>query len=166
MPPTSEPAETGPALKPEACFERTRAAVLNVLVAVGFMIAVSGAAIRAWPLERLPAGSQAAYRQIMTLLFVLGVASYATRRLLERQSARAEPSRRDKLFFWAHVLPAVVAALAVPLGLYCGWYVDPRLGAVSPFWVIPLALGFLALPRQRELENFEPSTASAGAHEQ
>ncbi len=166
MPLTSEPAESRPALQPQACFERTRAAVLNVLVAVGLMIAISGAAIRAWPLERLPADSQGAYRQLTTLLVVLGVASYAIRRILELQTARAEPSRRDQLFFRAHVLPAVVAALAVPLGLYCGWYVDPRLGAVSPFWVTPLALGFLALPRRRELENSDPKAASAGADEQ
>ena len=116
-----------------------------MLVAVGLMIAVSGAVLRTWPLERLPVGSQAAYRQLTTLLVVLGVASYASRRILDLQTARAEPSRRDGLFFWAHVLPAVLAALAVPLGLYCGWFVDPRIGAVSPFWVIPLALGFLAL---------------------
>jgi hypothetical protein len=163
MPPIPESPAPARELEPRACFERTRSAVLNVLVAVGVMIAVSGAVLRTWPLELPPVGSQAAYRQLTILLVVLGAASYAARHILDRQTARAQPSRRIALFFWAHVLPAVLAALGVPLGLYCGWFVDPRLGAVSPFWVMPLALGFLALPREREIEALGTSPSGVGA---
>jgi hypothetical protein len=162
----AEPLATGPDLQPRACLDRTRSAVLNVLMAVALMIAVSAGMLRAWPLEKLPAASRVAYQRLAALLFVLGVASYASRRVLLRYTAQTESSRRETLFFWSHVVPAIIAALATPLGLYCGWFVDPRLGAVSPFWVVPLALGFLAFPREHELEVFHPSASSAGAHDQ
>jgi hypothetical protein len=163
MPPISESPARTPDLDPRACLERTRSAVLNVLVTIGVMIALSGAVLRAWPVSPLPVGSQAAYRQLTILLVALGAASYASRHILDRKTARAEPSRKNAIFYWAHVAPAVLAALAVPLGLYCGSFVDPRLGAVCPFWVMPLALGLLALPRARELEALGSSPPSVGA---
>jgi hypothetical protein len=60
------------------------------------------------------------------------------------------------------VLAASLAALAVPLGLLSGWIDRPRLDVVGPFWVVALALGFLALPRAHELEDFaEPLPSPA-----
>jgi hypothetical protein len=154
-----------PALDPasRACLARTRSAVLNVLVAMGLTIAVSG-----WLLHTRAAADQrpqppkSVHLGLMTGLLVLGTASYLSRRLMGRRSALREPSRRARLFFWSHVLPALLAALAAPLGLAYGWLIVPRLEVVIPFWVVPLALGFLSLPREGELADFDRPMPHAG----
>ena len=70
-----------------------------------------------------------------------GAAQYIARRAIGGRSRRAGPGSRDRLFYWSHVGPALLAALAIPLGLGYGWLVSPRLDAVIPFWAVPLALG-------------------------
>lgn len=144
-----EPAEA-------ACINRTRSAVLNVLVAVGFGIAASGLLLRNRESRNLaPVG-----RWLLAGLFMIAVMSYATRRVLARRIVLEAPESRAGRFFRAHVLSAAVAALAVPLGFVHGWLVRPNLQAVAPFWVVALTLGFLALPRAHELGGFSEPMSS------
>jgi hypothetical protein len=163
---TPETDSTGLDPASEACLSRTRSAVLNVLVAVGLTIAVSGWLLRGRQPEA-PAQTERLVHQVLTLGWLgLGVLSFLMRRIMGRRAALSDPSYRERRFFRAHVLPAIAAALIVPLGLLHGWLSDPRLEAVIPFWVVPLALGFLALPRASELEGFDRPISDAGAAEQ
>jgi hypothetical protein len=138
------------------CLAKTRSAVLNVLVAVGITIAVSGWLLRAHPGA---AGrsqlTHAIHLGLIATLLILGATSFVSRRLMGRRSWLRDSMRCERRFFWSHVLPAIFAALATPLGLAYGWFVAPRLELVIPFWVVPLALGFLALPRAEELADFD-----------
>ena len=47
----------------------------------------------------------------------------------------------------------VLVAPAALLGIVAGWWVNPRLESVIPFWVVPLALGWLYVPRTHELDD-------------
>jgi hypothetical protein len=136
--------------------------VLNVLVIVGLSIAVSGWLLRIraqtwqpWPAKTL---SDSLYIALITL----AAASYIARRVLGARAARAEAGRRAHLFYWSHVGPALIAAVAIPLGFAYGWLVAPRLEAVIPFWAVPFALGFLSLPRKSELTDLEKSDSVGG----
>ena len=145
-----------------ASFERTRSAVLNVLVAIACGIAVSGLLIR-WRDPRAAFRAPEQMRQgLLVALFVLTVTSYVLRRSLGSRDRLRDPGRRSARFFQAHVLSAALGALAIPLGLAYGWLFQPWLGAVAPFWVAALALGFLALPRRQELEGFETPLSDPG----
>jgi hypothetical protein len=127
--------------------EQTRSAVLNVLIIAGAGIAASGLLLRwrdSWALSRAP---ESAKNGLIVALALVAVFSHLTRR-----SARGDEQR----FYRGHVLAAALAALAVPLGLAFGWFVRPRLDAVAPFWIVALALGWLALPRAYEVDEFEP----------
>ena len=164
MPPTSEPdlASSDSGQRSHHCLERTRSHVLNVLIAVGFSIAVSGWLLRGraqtwqpWPAKNL---SDSLY----VALIALAAASYVARRMLAARATRALPGRRDHLFYWSHLGPALIAALAIPLGFVYGWLVAPRLDAVIPFWAVPFALGFLSLPRKAELTDQERSASPGG----
>jgi hypothetical protein len=139
--------------------------VLNVLVAVGLSIAVSGWLLRSRAGGVLGQGQATRWlhQGLMATLVVLGTSSYASRRVLGRRSALVDPSRRGRVFFWSHVLPAILAALAAPLGLAYGWFIVPDLAAIIPFWIVPLALGVLALPRAAELTEFDQPMPDAGA---
>lgn len=144
-----------------ATLERTRSAVLNVMVAAGAGIAVSGLLLRwrdGWAVDRAPEWIR---RGLLGGLAALAVGSYLVRRRVARREALRDPAGRASRFFRAHVLSAALAALAVPLGLAYGWYVRPRLDAVAPFWVVALALGLLALPRAHELEGLDEPEADA-----
>ena len=99
----------------------------------------------------------------MSALFGLAFASYGVRVASRRLLKRAEESRLQTTFYWSHVLSASIAALATPLGIVYGWLIDPRLGSVIPFWVVPLTMGFLAIPRTRELDDFNPPFPNLGA---
>src|SRR5207249_10900015 len=100
---------------------------------------------------------------LMLALIGLAIVSYVLRRVLVRRAARFDPGRRRSAFYRAHVLPAAIAALAAPLGIVHGWFVDARLEAVIPFWVVPLALGFLFVPHSHELDEFDRPTPDPGA---
>lgn len=135
--------------------EQTRSAVLNVLVAVGTGIAVSGWLLRWRDHWAFFPASETLRQGMMAGLVGVAVASFVVRRVLTGRQALRDPERRGSRFYRGHVLAALVAALAVPLGLAYGWVVRPELKAVGPFWVAALALGFFALPRAYELENFD-----------
>jgi hypothetical protein len=145
------------------CLTRTRSAVLNILVGVGLSIAVSGWILRGRVDTWQPRPVQVWQKSLTGGLIVLGTASYLALRIMGRRARRARPDRRHSAFFWSHVIPALIAASAVPLGLVHGWVVAPWLDQVIPFWVVPLALGFLSLPRHRELADFHDQADQAGA---
>src|SRR3954451_11812426 len=92
----------------DALLERTRTAVLNVLVGVGAGIAATGLILRwrdraaAW---RAP---DAVERGLQGALFLVVVASYLTKRLGTTRSALRDPARRATRFYRAHVLSAAV----------------------------------------------------------
>jgi hypothetical protein len=139
-----------------ALVERTRALVLNVLIAVGAGIALSGLILRTrekgasnWPTED-------ARRIAFGALFGLFVASYALRRVLGARSALRDPETRRRRFIRAHLAGAIIGALAVPLGFAYAFAVQPTLQAVAPFWVAALACGLLSLPRRDALDGLDP----------
>lgn len=149
----------------QRCLSRTRSAVLNVLVAVGLTIAISGWLLRGR--QPVAAGQTSRHvHQLLTIAWIgLGVLSFLLRRILGRRAALSDPARRETRFFWAHVSAAVTAAAIAPLGLLHGLLSDPRLEAIIPFWVVPLALGVLALPRASELDGFDRVISGEGASE-
>jgi uncharacterized membrane protein YidH (DUF202 family) len=139
-----------------AVVDRTRSAVLNVLVGAGVGIAASGLLLRGrdtgatrWPKE--PARYAA-----FALLFALIVASVAARRLLTAPKALREPGQRVQRYYWGHLAGALIGALAVVVGFVYAYAVQPNLEAVAPFWIAALALGWLSLPRTASLEAFDP----------
>jgi hypothetical protein len=145
------------------CLERTRSAVLNVLVGVGLTIAVGGWLLRGRAEPAQPPNSQWLREVLRDGLLVLAVASYVVRRLARWYAAATDPGRRQATFYGSHVMSATIAAMAAPLGIVYGWWIDPRLAAIIPFWVVPLVLGFLAIPRAHELDDFARSTNNPGA---
>jgi hypothetical protein len=147
----------------QACLERTRSAVLNVLVGVGLTIAIGGWLLQGRAAAERPAPPRGLHDSLMLILIGLAVASYIVRRGSGRRVARLDSGRRESAFFWSHVLAAAIAAPGAALGIVYGWWVDPRLEAVIPFWVVPLALGFLAVPRSRELDDFDRPAPGPGA---
>ena len=146
-----------PGLEPaaESCLDRTRSAVLNVLVFVGAGIAVSG-----WALGRRDRGAllwdpDLARRVSIVVLLTLLVASRVAQRVGSGRAALRDPMQRARRFRRSHVLAALIGAVAVPLGFGYGWAIKPRLEDICPFWVVALATGFLALPRSHELTGFD-----------
>jgi hypothetical protein len=136
--------------------------VLNVLVAVGIFVALSGWLLRNRARTEKPPASQALSQELMAAALIVAVISYATRRILTQRMAGARTTPTESLFFWSHVVPALIAAIAAPLGLMYGWWVEPSVGSVVPFWVVALALGSLALPRASELECFGQRDSGSG----
>jgi hypothetical protein len=166
MRPTADSASPDRDQASSALKARTRSAVLNVLVAIGLMIAISGWLLRLRGTDANDEGPQSTkilHRGLATALFVLGVTSFLSRRLMSRRFRRGDPERRDRRFFWAHVVPAILAALIAPLGLVEGWFVAARLDAIIPFWVVPLALGFWFMPREYEIAELERTPPDGGA---
>jgi len=147
----------------QACLARTRTAVLNVLIADGLVIALSGGLLRFRTGALGPAASRDLHQELMAGLLVISVISYAARRILSQRAVHGQAASRESLFYWSHVLPAIIAALAAPLGLVYGWWVDRSVQSVVPFWVVALALGTLALPRARELECFDRPASGSGS---
>jgi len=147
---TNDPADTSWA----DCLDRARSAVLNVLVGVGLTIAASGWLLRGRARAQRPSAPRGLHDVLMLALIALAVASYLALRA-GRRPAGFSPGRRQAAFFRSRVLSATIAALAAPLGTVHGWWVDPRLEAIVPFWVVPLALGFLAVPRAHELADLD-----------
>jgi hypothetical protein len=125
------------------CLNRTRSGVLNVMIGVSAIVALSGLVLRgraagAWsPVpERINQGMFLA----LGLIFVV---STALRRVLGSRARLRDPDTRGERFYRGHVVPAVVGALAAVLGFAYGWLVSPRIEAVLPFWLAALVLGIL-----------------------
>lgn len=145
-----------------AALERTRSAVLNVLVVAGMAIAVGGLLLRwrdQWGVDRIydPVGVW-----LTRALVGLMVASVLIRRFVCGRDSLRDPARRLARFYRGHVVSALLGASAVLLGVAEGWFVRPRLEAVAPFWVAGLALGALSFPRASVLQGFDaPPTVLA-----
>jgi hypothetical protein len=138
------------------CLDRTRSAVLNVLVVIGGGIAASGWILgRHDPAAALPWGTIKTRQIALGALVALVAASYATLRGVAGREALRDPIRRHSRFYRGRLAASIIGTLTIPLGFAYGWYVDARLQSLAPFWVAALALGFLALPRGSELEGFE-----------
>jgi hypothetical protein len=165
MHPTSEP-EPGTldsGQRRSACLERTRSHVLNVLVVVGLSIAVSGWLLRQRALAWQPRPAKTLSDSLYAVLIALAAASYVSKRVLTTRAARAGPERVQQLFYWAHVGPALIASLAVPVGFAYGYLVRPGLDAVVPFWAVPFVLGFLSYPRRSEINDRVDSSPPRGS---
>ncbi len=138
-----------------ACLDRTRSGVLNVLVAVGSGIAASGWILgRHQPGGPPPWGPARTQRVATAAVMVLVALSYMVLRVGSGRESLLDPATRADRFRRARLGSAALGALAVPLGFAYGWFADPRLEALAPFWVGALGLGFLALPRGHELDGF------------
>ncbi len=163
MHPTFDPDSTSLDANQRAqrCLARTRSHVLNVLVAVGLAIAVSGWLLRARARAWQPRQASSLSEVLYIALGVLTAASYVARRMLQARASRVGQGS-DSQFYWSHVGPAAAAALAVPLGFAYGWLVAPRLDAIAPFWAVPFVIGFLCLPRQSELAACETTSPDEG----
>jgi hypothetical protein len=164
MPPTPEHerASFDSGQRPDECLERTHSHVLNVLVAVGLSIAVSGWILRVRAQDWQPWPAKTLSDSLYIALIALAAAGYISRRVIGARINRALPGRRNQLFYWSHVGPALIGAFAIPLGLAYGWLVAPWLDQISPFWAVPFALGFLSLPRKSELVDLERPTSDGG----
>jgi len=138
-----------------AALDRTRSAVLNVLIVAALGIALSGGALR----QRDPAGTPFSPVRVrgpaQVALAALFAASVAARRIIASRTALRDPARRASRLYRGHVVAAVVGALAVPLGFAYGWEAEPDLRAIAPFWVAALALGILAIPRASGLDDLD-----------
>jgi hypothetical protein len=163
MPHTNDPLAGPDQAGRDVLLLRTRRAVLNVLVGVAIMIAVSGWLLGRRAEDRIVVPARGTHDGLLIGLFTAGIFSYFLRRRGMRSSTHLPMDRRLRDFYWSHVGAAAIAALGVPMGLAYGWWVDPRLEGVIPFWVVPLALGFLSIPRRTELEDVDPNTTNAEA---
>lgn len=149
----------------EAALERTRSAVMNVLMVVGLGIALSGFLLRNHPRNHWLLAPRDIDRWAYGTLLVLALVSVITRRSLNSRARLRDPARRAARFYWAHLASALLGALAIPLGFAFGWLVQPSLDGVGPFWVVALATGVMAYPRSHELTDFDepiPTTAGEG----
>ena len=145
-----------------ACLVRTRSAVLNVLLLIGFGIAVSGCTLGRHEVGDPPwIAMPITRRGAMAGLLGLIALAYVILRVGSGREILRDPSKRAGRFFRARVATAAVGASAIPLGFVAGWVNDPRLEALAPFWIAALGLGFLAIPRGYELDDFDEPIAPA-----
>ena len=145
MPPTNDPEVPTPDAAIEALLARTRTAVLNVLIGVGALIGMSGWLIRRRAGEEIARPARGLHDGLLFALIAAAVVSYLLRRPRRRPAALA-PDRFAARFYRRHVGAAAIAAIGVPLGLAYAWFVDPRLEAVAPFWIVPSRWGSSPFP--------------------
>jgi hypothetical protein len=126
---------------------------MNVLMVVGLGIGLSGIVLsrreRGTILIPPPNLDRWAYGSLIAVCFL----SLLVRRTLGSGRRLRDPQKGAARFYWAHVLSAVVGALAIPMGFAYGWLIRPRLDGVGPFWVVALALGALAYPRTQDWDD-------------
>jgi len=144
----------------DAALARARSAVLNVLVAVGLGIGVSGWALARRASATAPQFLWIAQRAAYPALAILLFASIATRYLFASRRALGDPARRGARLYRAHVASAALGALAIPLGFAFAWLFDPELEGVGPFWFVALAAGVLALPWDAQVAGLDSPAKS------
>ncbi len=96
--------------------ERARDVVVNVLLADGLAIALSGYSLSRTGYTMHLIDAQLAQGVAFALLVVLVFASIATRRLFAARFRLRDPSRRAGRLVRAHAASALVGAVAIPLG--------------------------------------------------
>ena len=116
----------------------------------GLLLAVSGWLIRRRAGEAIPQRARVLHDGLWIGLAVVARGELS-RAAIGRAGGRSAARDAWVLFHRSHVAAAVIAALGIPLGLAYGWFVEPRLEGVAPFWVVPMALGALAYPRRAEV---------------
>jgi hypothetical protein len=138
-----------------ATLDRTRSAVMNVLVFVGLGIGLSGFVLgrkeRGALLVQPPDIQTWSYGLLLSIFLM----SVITRRVLGARDRLRDRQTRSRQFFLAHLVSAGIGALAVPLGFAYGWLIRPRIDGVGPFWVAALVLGVMAYPRAHELHDLD-----------
>jgi len=152
-----DPDESPDVLAPAelACLERTRSAVLNVLVADGLSILASALVLRNFGPVSIGIEPERMHKGLFGSLFVVFAVGVMILRTLGSRDRLAEPGARASRFFRAHLIAAAVGWLAMPLGLIFGLTVEPSLRGVAPFWLAAMILGKLAYPRAIELGDFD-----------
>lgn len=91
----------------------------------------------------------------MYLLIGLLALAYFTMRFGSSRAALTDPRKRAGRFFRSRVVATAIASLAIPLGFLSGWVSGPDLQTVAPYWIASLGMGFIALPRGHELDDFD-----------
>lgn len=150
----------------EACLARTRSAVLNVLMAAAAGITVSALILRSRDEGAAGPATRVVRLTLLGILMVLALASHLARRWGTSRGRLGDPLARASRFYRAHLISAIIASAAVPVGFAYGWFVRPELDGVGPFWAAALALGFLALPRAASLDDFDEPTTESSAPQQ
>ena len=136
------------------CLTRTRSGVLNVLMGVGVVVALSGLILRSRPAGALAGNPTWLSQAMLMVLFGVFVVSTVLRRVLGRRTRLRDPRSARPAVPRGPRRARLRGSDCRALGLAHGWLVSPRLEAVIPFWVVALLLGILAYPRARELEGF------------
>jgi hypothetical protein len=145
------------ALEPPAaaCLERTRSVVLDIMVADGIGIAITGYLLRRPDVGALFRAPLIVEQALFGALLSVVVLSYVVLRTGTRRSLLRNPRHRAARLFRAHVLAAGIGFLAIPLGLLYGWFIDADLSKMAGFWIAALGCGAMSLPRAVELEGFD-----------
>lgn len=153
MRPTNDPEDSGRRRAREDLLLRTRKGVLNVMVGAGLLIAVSGWVLRRRAQAGIGPPPRGLHDELLFALIIVAVVSYLVRRAWIWRPESLEHATGRARFYRLHVGAAAIAVLGVPLGIAYGWFVDPRLEGVAPFWVVPMAMGILAIPRRGEIAD-------------
>ena len=138
-----------------ACLERTRSAVLNVLVVDGLSILASALVLRGAGPVSIGIEPGSIHKGLFGALFVVFAVGVLVLRTLGSRDRLAEPATRASRFFRAHLAAAAVGWVAMPLGLIFGLTVEASLRGIAPFWLAAMILGKLAYPRAIELGDFD-----------
>ena len=148
---------TGGVLDPASadCLERTRSAVMTLLVVDGLAIALSGLLLRGRGGGITLMEPAEAYRWSYLALLALMMIGSLVRVVGTTRWLLGDPGRRGRRFYWSHVASAAAGLPALGLGFAYGWAIRPSLSAVAPYWGVALVLGVLALPRVDELIGFD-----------
>ena len=141
--------------------ERTRDAVMDVLLIDGLGIALSGWALARSGYSVTSFEPYIAQRFAFVPLVILVFASIATRRIWAGRWRLRDPARRAGRLLRAHVASALVGGLAIPLGHVFARDFLPTLRGAGPFWIVALAMGLLALPRDSAVAGLERKPISS-----
>lgn len=165
-----EPYPDRPARDPAttAVLQRTRRAVGWVLaLAAGLALLGSLVPDRLPPLDpmRRVVDPDRLLRQSHSVLLGVVVLSVAARRALGNRGSLRDPQTRASQFHRAHLVAALVGAMASPLGVAVAVALRPSLRDLAPFWVAALGTILLAYPRGYELDHFDEPLPGPGSGE-
>lgn len=131
-------------------WRRTRDAVLNAIVGVAVVIALSGIVLARKPVPIPSRETREFARETYAALVGIVLLGYAYRRTYGSATTLREPGGLAR-FRKARLVAIGFATAAAGLGFAHGFYVRPTLNGVAPFWIAALALAALALPKNADL---------------